>query len=205
MVEQLSEVSKLFCRYKDGTTISFIENVFELTEEQRNALTDHVSKISKEEHRKNPHKMNVNDIQKKEILAFKEDLIDALKDAFSAISDEELAEKLYEEELIVFSPHALERLTERFTGQTDSPFGDLFKLLGMSPQSKGDLAREGTEIFVKADTIGDKVEWSASEYCRINYSLKGDKTHLCVETQYLLDDEEFNEYFLVITVIKKEH
>ena len=35
--------------------------------------------------------------------------------------------KLYEEDLIVFSPHALERLTERFTGQTDSPFGDLFK------------------------------------------------------------------------------
>ena len=72
----------------------------------------------------------------------------------------------------------------------------------MSPQSKGDLAREGTEIFVKADTIGDKVEWSASEYCRINYSLKGDKTLLCVETHYV--GEQINEWFLVITVIKKE-
>lgn len=199
----MSEVKIVSCEYKDGTETYFFENVFELTDKQKEELKTKISQITREEHSADPYKMTINTTQQKEILQFHHDLISALKDAYSAESDKELAEQLEKEELIIFSRHALERLVERFSRQSNSPFSKIFEVFDLDPQSPDDLAIEATEILLKANQVQPKVEWNTSNFCRINYYLDGDKTILSVENHYLPDIEP-DDYFFVVTVMKND-
>lgn len=199
----MSKIKVISCEYRDGTEIYFFENVFELTPTQKEELKSKISQLTMEEHKQNPFKMTINSTQEKDILQVHKDIISALKEAYSVESDEELADILYENELIVFSKHALSRLVERFSGKTDSPFSKMYEALNLDPQTSSELASQATEVFVQANKVESKIEWSVSPYCRINYSLEGDKTTLSVENHYL-PEEEIDKLYFVVTVMKKD-
>lgn len=199
----MSEVKVISCEYKDGTPTYFFENVFELTSAQREDLKFKISQMTAEEHRQKPYKMAISPTQQEELLQVHKEIVSALKEAYSVESDEDLAENLYNDELIIFSSHALDRLVERFSKQTDSPFSKIYEALNLEQQSSSELAVEATEVLLKANEVQPKVEWNASPFCRINYSLDGDKTILSVENHYLPDDET-EEFYFVVTVMKKK-
>lgn len=191
------------CSYKDGMVTCFYENIFKLTEEQKEELRVAISQMTKEEHRNRPYKMKISENQRSEIIKQHKVILKALKKVYSVDTDEQLAKNLYDDELIVFSEHALSRLSERFGVITDSPFSELYKRFDMDPSQPSELALEAAEVFVRATTVESKIEWSTSEFCRANYYLDGDKTVLSVENQYL-PGANTDEYFFVITVMKKD-
>lgn len=198
----MSEFKKLKCEFKDKEVIEYIHNVFELTQEQEQKVQEYISNVTKKELKDEPCKLKIEDKQKQEILNFHRSLIDNLKQELGVEDDDELADKLYDLELIEFTEHSLDRIKERFlTPEDNIGFNKLAELYKNPEENLETTSRNAVEVFVKADVVGEKVEFNVSPYCRINYSLEGNKINLSVENRY--GDQSGSSFYLVVTVINK--
>lgn len=206
MVIQLSEISKVACIYVNGEKIEYIENIFELNKSQKDALILRISQSTPAELRVKPHKTILTTQQKEDIILMHTEMIKLLRETNSPEDNQMFARQLKENQIILFSEHAGKRIKERLTDNpetSNSQFSGLKTKLKLPEQTQNELLLEAIEIFIQADVIGHKVEWNTSEFCRIDYSLKGDKTILSVENRYV--GSEIKKAFVVITAKQKKH
>lgn len=203
----MSEINTVACIYKEGETIEYIENIFELNTSQKRDLISHIRQNTPAELKDNPHKTKLTPQQKEEILHFHTEMLMLLRDHLSPEDNQEFALQLKENQIIFFTEHAGKRIEERLTDNSskiegsDNPFFGLKEQLGLPDQTKNELLLEAIETFIQADKIGNKAEFNTSQFCRIDYSLKGDKTILSVENRYL--GSKINGSFVVVTAKNK--
>ncbi|MFL2101954.1 hypothetical protein [Marinilactibacillus psychrotolerans] len=204
----MSGINKIACIYKNGEEIEYIENIFELNESQKKDLISYINQSTPSDLNKSPHKTKLTAEQKDTIIHFHKEMIQLLRETLSLDDDnQEFARQLKDNRIIFFTPHAGERIQERLTDNPDnietsnSPFSGLKNELGLPDQTENELLLEAIEIFIQADVIGHKVEFNTSPFCRIDYSLKGDKTVLSVENRYI--GNNIDRSFVVITAKNK--
>ncbi|MCE5034971.1 hypothetical protein KJB64_11810 [Staphylococcus cohnii] len=202
--------------YRDGEKIILVEGIFKLEYSQKSNIKKFIGSMSEQEHdgKNNILKLNITNDQKNEAIKVKNDIISDLKLFLNVENNQELIERLKEEEYIAITTHALQRLEQRVDSnkieKEQSPFNKL-KNLHLPSQSEEDLIYDAIEVFIVSNNVEVRIEYpprdneTLKSYPRINYYKDMEKLRVCVEIK-LEEDFSFSSssIFLIITVITKD-
>lgn len=187
------------CESKDHKPIKYDLNLLNLTSIQKDMIKNHISKYNANELKDAPLKIKLSSDQQNELLHAHKEFIEFLREQFPGKNDVEIGLELEKEGELIFSKHALERLSQRFLDGTPDNFRRALKLFEF-----GELLNAAKEnaiqLLFNPTSIESRVEFRTPPLCRINYRIVNDKTVLVVQENIF----DVNlEYFKIITVIKK--
>lgn len=201
--------------YQDGEKIILVEGIFKLECSQKDEIKKTIGSMSEQEHddKEKKLKLPITEAQRNEAIKVKNDIISDLKPFLNVENNQELIERLKEEDYITITSHALQRLKQRVDSnkieKSENPFNEL-KNLQLSSQSKEDLIYDAIEVFIDSNNVELKIEYpprdnkTLKSYPRINYYKDMEKLRVCVEIKLEEDSSFSGNLFLIITVITKD-
>ncbi|MCI5941980.1 MAG: hypothetical protein MRZ40_05355 [Ligilactobacillus animalis] len=184
---------KLTYYLKNGKEVSY-KIPFTLNDFQKENLTcEFLKRKDTTDLKKRPIKMDLTSLQKKQILEVHNELIDSFKSIYE--EDGKLEIHLLEDEIVVFTDHAVQRIRERIL--ENSVAQKIKKKLNLGESSSEEEKLELVRGFLNAKEIEGRVEWNYYRQgeCRINFKVYGEKTTIVASIN--LDN-------LVVTIVTIE-
>lgn len=184
---------KLTYCLENGKVISY-KIPFTLTDSQKEKLeSEFRERKDTDDLKKRPIKMSLTPSQKEQILKVHNELIDSFKSFYN--EDEKLEIHLLEDEIIVFTDHAVQRIRERII--ENSVAQKIKEKLNLGEGSSEEEKIELVRGFLNAKEIEDRVEWNYYRQgeCRINFKVYGEKTTIVISID--LND-------LIVTIVTVE-